>query len=165
MWGRPARWTRIDTEFNYSEAQNVHYYQMGPSYRSFDYRESWYVPQNEEDFYGTTGYEYRLHVETQKYVDYHPAKVFPTIFYGEDDANEIKRLQPSIEDFRDEMITQFIVGGADINSDDDWQAYLDGLEGFEVSTYIDILQRNYDVSPLKDLEPSAMNANFDLSAN
>jgi putative aldouronate transport system substrate-binding protein len=163
VWGRPARWTRIDTEFNYSEAQNVHYYQMGPSYRSFDYRESWYVPQTEEDFYGTAGYEGRLHVETQKYVDYHPEKVFPTIFYGEDDANEIKRLQPSIEDYRDEMITQFIIGGMDINSDDDWQAYLDGLEGFEVSTYLDILQRNYDVSPLKDLEPSAMNANFDLS--
>jgi putative aldouronate transport system substrate-binding protein len=163
VWGRPAKWTRIDTEFNYSEAQNVHYYQMGPSYRSFEYRESWYVPQTEEDFYGTAGYEGRLHVETQKYVDYHPAKVFPSIFYNEDDANEIKRLQTSIEDYRDEMITQFITGAYDINSDDDWQAYLDGLEGFEASTYLAILQRNYDVSPLKDIEPSAMNANFDLS--
>ncbi|NLG25012.1 MAG: extracellular solute-binding protein [Clostridiales bacterium] len=163
VWGRPAKWTRLDTEFNYSEAQNIHYYQMGPSYRSFNYRESWYVPQTEEDYYGTAGYEARLHVETQKYVDHHPSKVFPNIYYSEDDANEIQRLQTSIRNYRDEMITAFIVGTYDINSDDDWQSYLDGLESFGASTYLSVLQRNYDVSPLKDAVPSAINANVDLS--
>lgn len=163
VWGRQARWTRIDTEFNYSEAQNVHYYQMGPSFRSFEYRESWYVPSSLEDYYGTAGYEGRLHNETAKYVEHRPEKVFPPLYMSEDDANEISRLKQSINDYRDEMITAFITGVYDIESDGDWQAYLDGLEGFEASTYLSILQRNYSESYLKDATPSPMNPEHDLS--
>ncbi len=164
VWGRPAKWTRMDTEFNYSEAQNVHYYQMGPSFRSFDWRESWYVPSTREDYYGAAGYEGRLHNETAKYVDARPANVFPpSLFMNQDDANEISRVRPSINSFRDEMITAFIVGTSDINNDAEWQAYLDGLEGFEASYYLSILQRNYDANSLKDFVPSPMNPEFDLS--
>ncbi|MGI6174016.1 MAG: extracellular solute-binding protein [Christensenellales bacterium] len=162
VWGRQAKWRRIDTEFSYSQAQNVHYYQQGPSFRSFDWRESWYVPSTLEDYYGTGGYECRLHNETAKYVSHRPDKVFPPLYMSEDDSNEITRVKTSINNYRDEMITQFIIGNYDIDSDADWQMYLDGLEGFEASYYLDILQRNYDQSYLKDAAPSPMNPEFTL---
>lgn len=164
VWGRPAKWTRMDTEFKYSEAQNVHYYQMGPSFRSFDWRESWYVPFTREDYFGAAGYEGRLHNETAKYVEHRPAKVYPpSLFMSQDVANEINRVKASINSFRDEMITAFIVGTSDINNDGDWQAYLDGLEGFEASYYLSLLQQSYDESALKEYDPLPMNPEFDLS--
>lgn len=138
--GNQAKWVRIDS-YGYGEIQNVHYYQMGPSYRSRDYRESWAAPQ---DPYDEKGYELRLHQETKAYEPFHPKEVFPPLYMDKDAVKEIAQIKTPINDFVKESIARFITGNMDIEKD--WNTYLKNLDSLNLKRYIELQQNAYDKS-------------------
>lgn len=138
--GRPAKWARIDT-YEYGEIQNVHYYQMGPSYRSKEYRESWATPQ---DPYDPKGYELRLHLATKKYDGFQPKEIIPPLYMGKDDVNTLSQLKTPINDFVQEAMSRFITGDLDIEKD--WDKYVKDLENMGLKKYVELYQKAYDNS-------------------
>lgn len=162
FYDQPAIRARID-DIAYSETTNVHYYQMGPSFRSFNYRESWY--RGAGDMYDKDGYEYRLHVYTLGAVQYRPnmtsLRVYPPVYNTEQDANELKRITSNIKDHRTQYVDAFITGQRDINSE--WDAYISGFDRLELSLYLEIMQRAYDNSDYKDFIPEPGNPNAPIT--
>lgn len=138
--GNQARWQRIDTT-EYGEIQNVHYYQMGPSWRSMEYRQSWATPQ---DIYDPKGYEVRLFQATELYVPYAPdtSMVYPPTYADADTVNEMSMLQTAVNDLTKESIARFITGDLDIEAD--WDKYLKDLETAGLTRYLEIKQTAYD---------------------
>jgi len=65
-------------------------------------------------------------------------------FEGEE-AEFVALNRRPLEDFVDQCVAEFIVGTRDINSDDDWNAYLEELKGMNLDQYVQILQHGYDV--------------------
>jgi len=157
VWDRTAKRARIDDTSAYGETSNVHYYQMGPSFRSFEYRESWY--RGEGDMYGKDAYEWRLHVYTVDATKYRPdmehIKVYPPVYATEDDARELKRITSNIKDHRVLYVDAFVTGERDI--DKEWDAYVEGFNAVELPLYLEIKQRGYDNSSFKDSIPSEGN--------
>lgn len=138
--GKPAKWTRIgNTE--YAETQNVHYYQVGPSYRSREYRESWAVPQ---DPYDPKGYELRLHIATKQYEPYRQniKNIFPPLYINKDDVNDLTQLKTNIKTFINENIAAFITGHKDLNKD--WDSYVKQLDNQGLQRLLEIDQKAYD---------------------
>jgi len=52
----------------------------------------------------------------------------------------------NIDSYLDSSSAEFITGTRDPNSDTDWQAYLDGLNGLGADRYIEIWQDAYDAA-------------------
>ena len=71
--------------------------------------------------------------------------VLPPLTYEVEDGKAIAPLRQQINQYVNESIAQFIVGDLDINSDADWQEYLDTLDRLELDTYLEIEQRTYDL--------------------
>ena len=138
--GNPARWERLG-ESEYGEIQNVHYYQMGPSYRSKEYREAWAIPQ---DPYDPKGYELRLHQATLLYDGFEPEQAFPPLYMDADQVNELTQIKTPLIDFFRESMARFITGDLDINSD--WDKYLDDLERLGIKKFVELNQNAYDAS-------------------
>lgn len=156
FYDRPAKRARID-DVAYSETTNVHYYQMGPSFRSFEYRESWY--RGAGTMYDKDGYEYRLHIYTLGQVKFRPnmttLRVYPPVYTTEEDSKELKRITSNIKDHRTQYVDAFITGQRDIDAD--WEEYLAGFERVELPLYLEIKQRAYDNSQYKDSTPEPGN--------
>ncbi len=138
--GNPAKWMRTDT-YGYGEIQNVHYYQMGPSYRSREYRESWGAPQ---DMYDEKGYELRLHKQTKPYEAFKPATVFPPVYMDAVAVKEIALIKTPINDYVKEALAAFVTGNKDIEKD--WDTYIKDLESLNLVRYIELQQAAYDKS-------------------
>lgn len=138
--GRQAKWERIDN-VEYGEIQNVHYYQMGPSYRDFEYRQSWGYP---EDEFASDGYERRLYNVTQEYEPFAPdtSMVYPKTYANPDHVDELSKLKTAIQDLTDESIARFITGDLDIEND--WDKYVSDLETAGLARYLEILQEAYN---------------------
>jgi putative aldouronate transport system substrate-binding protein len=156
FYDRPAARARIDT-VAYAETTNVHYYQTGPSFRSFDYRESWF--RGAGDMYGKDAYEWRLHVYTLGQTKYRPdmkrLRVYPPVYTTEADSRELKRITSNIKDQRTLYVDAFATGQRDIDAE--WDAYIAGLEAVELPLYLEIKQRAYDASLYKDSIPEPGN--------
>lgn len=143
--GRPAKYVRLG-ETEYGEIQNVHYYQMGPSWRSKEYRESWVAP---EDPYSSKGYEIRLHEATYLYDDgYAPEQVFPPLYMAAEQVTELTQIKTPLIDFFRESMARFITG--DLSIEDDWDKYLSDLESLGIQKYVDLNQTAYDASAYVD---------------
>lgn len=138
--GNPAKWMRTDT-YAYGEIQNVHYYQMGPSYRSREYRESWGSPQ---DPYAEKGYELRLQLETKPYEAFKPATVFPPVYMDASAVKEIAQIKTPINDYVNESIAAFVTGNMDIEKE--WDKYTKNLESLNLKRYIELQQKAFDNS-------------------
>lgn len=166
FYDRPAKRTRIN-DVAYSETTNVHYYQMGPSFRSFEYRESW--DRGGDDMYSKDGYEYRLHIYTTGMTKYRPdmekMRVYPPVYTTEADSKELLRITSNIKDHRTQYIDAFVTGQKDIDAE--WDAYVKGFEAVELPLFLEIKQRAYDSASFKDSVPSPGNPNspLDFSAH
>jgi putative aldouronate transport system substrate-binding protein len=164
FYGRPARRARID-DIGYDENTNVHYYQMGPSFRSFEYRESWW--RGAGTMYDKDAYEYRLHIYTEPMAKYRPnmtnLRVYPPTYATESDANELKRILPNILDHRSLYVDSFITGQRNI--DTEWDAYVAGFESLEIDRYLEIKQRAYDISDYMNSTPDPGNPDAPISFN
>jgi putative aldouronate transport system substrate-binding protein len=138
--GRQAKWVRIgDTQ--YAETQNVHYYQIGPSYRSKEYRESWAVPQDPND---PKGYELKLHLATEQYKPYLQdiKNVFPPLYIDKDLVNERTQLNTTLKTYINENIAAFITGQKKIGTD--WDSYVSELDSLGMPRLLEISQQAYD---------------------
>ena len=84
-------------------------------------------------------------------------RVYPPVYYTEEDSKELKRITSNIKDHRTQWIDAFITGQRDIDAD--WDEYVEGFERLELPLYLEIKQRAYDNSPIKDFIPPPGNPN------
>ncbi|MGN1070665.1 MAG: hypothetical protein ACI4P5_09620, partial [Candidatus Fimadaptatus sp.] len=119
--------------------ENTRWYQSALQYRPFRYRAEWAADQ---DIYGSDGYETRLNLYTQMYEPYKQSEVMPPVFLDASVAEEVTMLQTNIKDYIKSNIVQFIIGEKDI--DNDWDAYVAGLEQLDMARYIEIYQNALD---------------------
>lgn len=82
--------------------------------------------------------EYRSHLTYAPYAVYGNV---PQVFWcaDEDLLAEHSELKTTIDEYVRAGYASFILGNTDIDSDADWQAYLDGLESIGLSRYLEIL--------------------------
>ncbi len=138
--GRPAKWARID-DIKYAEIQNAHYYQMGPSWRSFEYRQSWAQPQDIND---SKAFEKKLYEATKLYEPYAPpkAEVYPKTYVDSSVVGDLAQVRTAVNDYIKEAIARFITGDMDIEKD--WDRYTENLKNIGLDQYLQILQDAYD---------------------
>ena len=139
--GKQAKWARLETTYKYNEIQNVHYYQMGPSWRSANYRRSWSYDQ---DMYSSNGYETRLFVQSQAYEPFAPPWnfIYPKVFPIPEYVDETSQLVTEVNDYLNETIARFISG--DMNVEQDWDKYLSEMESVGLGRLIELKQMAYD---------------------
>jgi len=73
-----------------------------------------------------------------------PAEVVTDLYYGEEEFEVVTDCAQILKEYVQEARALFATGAMDPNSDADWQAYLDALEGQGLSDYIDAAQTTYD---------------------
>jgi putative aldouronate transport system substrate-binding protein len=102
---------------------------------------------------GTFNLEVSLFDETKKnYQPYTPplSMIVPPLTYTEAQGAEISELETSLDTYVDESIARFITGDLDINSDKDWNAYLNELNMIGVDRFVAIKQDAYNNSPFSN---------------
>ncbi|MFC4597320.1 ABC transporter substrate-binding protein [Cohnella hongkongensis] len=110
--------------------------QIGPSLRTYPYRDSWMAPQ---DPLAEGAYEVRLKRESEKYEPYATDELYPSsVFIALEDTEIAAQLRTTIRDYIKSNMAQFITGSKDI--DKDWDAYVKGFDGLQIEKYIEIHQ-------------------------
>ena len=97
------------------------------------------------DIYTQEGFERRLFQATELYEGKETDAMFPywNVWVPAEEASELSTLTANIESNVATATAEFITGVRDPDSDDDWQAYLDGLSGLGVERYVEIWQGAY----------------------
>lgn len=100
------------------------------------------------EIYEQSGYERRLFEATKLYEGKESDAVFPywNVWVPVEVSSELSTMQVNINSYLDSSSAEFITGTRDPNSDTDWQAYLDGLNGLGADRYIEIWQDAYDAA-------------------
>ena len=98
------------------------------------------------EIYGPEGYERRLFDATKLYEGLETDAMFDywNIWVPVDLASELSTVQTNVEAYLTTSTAEFVTGTRDPSSDDDWQAYLDGLDGLGADKYLEIWQGAYD---------------------
>jgi len=142
--GRPAKYNLKPEFFDMASAatNSETWDQMGFTRRTRDIRESWVAPA---DPMTQEGYEYRLFLETQNnYENKQPDETFPlSIFMETADAKEVNLLKPQINDYIRSHMAQFITGSKKL-TDNEWNSYVKGFDGLNLTRYLEIYQNAYD---------------------
>jgi putative aldouronate transport system substrate-binding protein len=73
--------------------------------------------------------------------------VVPPLWYPAEDASQIPLLTTNINTYVEEAIAKFVVGDLDPNRQSDWDTFQAQLRSLGVANYLQIVQKNYDVSP------------------
>ena len=118
----------------------------GPMSQVFD-TEEWRNSQVQPlEIYTNAGAERRFFEATKPYEGLESDALFPywNLWVANEDASELSTLTANIESSVATSTAEFVTGVRDPNSDDDWQAYLDGLAGLGVDRYLEIWQKAYD---------------------
>lgn len=110
-----------------------------------EFRNSQVTP---EDIYTQAGFERRLFEATQLYEGKETDAMFPfwNVWIPEDQSGELSTLTTNVENYVSTSTAEFVSGVRDPESDEAWQAYLDGLGGLGVERYLEIWQTAYDAS-------------------
>ncbi|MGZ9583610.1 ABC transporter substrate-binding protein [Paenibacillus marinisediminis] len=133
--GQQAKYAFIQQEKK--PTHNDGWEQIGPSLRTYAYRDSWVAPQ---DPLAEGGYGTRLQMESKKYVPYHSKEKYPnSIFIALEDAEIAAQLKTTIIDYVKSNMAQFITGSKDIEKE--WDAYVKGFDGLQTDKYIEIYQK------------------------
>ncbi|MFI6738941.1 hypothetical protein ACIBI9_38965 [Nonomuraea sp. NPDC050451] len=99
------------------------------------------------DIYEPEGYERRLFEATKLYEGKEPKEqIFPywNLWLGTDVAGETATLQTNLQNYVTQSNLEFVTGKKNIDSDQDWTAYLEGLNGLGLQRYLQIQQQAYD---------------------
>jgi len=120
----------------------------GPMAQVFDtteWRNSQVQPM---DIYTQEGFERRLFEATELYDGKESDAMFPywNLWIPAEEASDLSTLTTNIESNVATATAEFITGVRDPNSDADWDAYLQGLDGLGVDRYVEIWQTAYDAS-------------------
>ena len=94
---------------------------------------------------GRTYPDYRAHMN---YEPYCVKGNIPEIVWCSDEelVIEYSELSTLIGEYVRSSYASFILGRTDIDNDDDWQAYLDGLEELGLSRYLEVLDIYYGLN-------------------
>ncbi|NEW05779.1 extracellular solute-binding protein [Paenibacillus sp. SYP-B3998] len=134
--GKPAKYTILGNTA--SGAKNATWGQVGPSLRTNEWRLGQTAdPKNPlEDL---------LYKETlNKYEPYKPdpKKMIPTLFFTNEQSDEVANISKTIDDYRKETVARMIIGDLDI--DKKWTEYLKNLENMKLPRYLQIHQDAYN---------------------
>lgn len=136
MNGKPAKYANIPK----TETKTTHndgWEQIGPSLRTFQYRDSWAALQ---DPFAEGAYEVRLKRESAKYEPFQSKMMYPSsVFIALEDAEVAAQLKTTIRDYIKSNMAQFITGSKGIEKD--WDSYVKGFDGLQLGKYIEIYQK------------------------
>ncbi|MBP1962776.1 ABC transporter substrate-binding protein [Paenibacillus aceris] len=136
MNGKPAKYAVIPKVDN-KPTHNDGWEQIGPSLRTFQYRDSWAALQ---DPLAEGAYEVRLKRESAKYEPFQSKVMYPpSVFIALEDAEVAAQLKTTIRDYIKSNMAQFITGSKDI--DKEWDSYVKGFDGLQLGKYIEIYQK------------------------
>ena len=140
--GEQAIWRSI-TDIANVPLQNAHWSQLGPSFRSNNYRLGQYVPQEIAD----TDIEVILFNQTNE--NYLPYKqpddmALPPLYFSEDQAQFVAEVTPTIEALVDETFARGATGQIDIEAE--WENYLAQLEAMGLAQFVQAHQDVYDAA-------------------
>lgn len=76
------------------------------------------------------------------YFPYAKEQTYPLMVMGEDESAKINEFKTAINAYADEMISGFLAGNYDLDSD--WDAYLAEFEAMGLDEYLELLQAAYD---------------------
>ncbi len=135
MDGKQAKYATIPKAAE-KTTHNDGWEQIGPSLRTYQYRDSWMAPQ---DPLAEGSYEVRLKRESQNYEPYASDELYPgSVFIALEDTEIAAQLRTTIRDYIKSNMAQFITGNKDI--DKDWDSYVKGFDGLQTDKYIQIHQ-------------------------
>ncbi|MGX5769714.1 ABC transporter substrate-binding protein [Microbacterium trichothecenolyticum] len=120
----------------------------GPMAQVFDTTE-WRNSQVQPlDIYTQEGFERRLFEATDLYDGKESDAMFPywNLWIPAEEASELSTLTTNVESNVATATAEFVTGVRDPNSDADWDAYLQGLDGLGVTRYVEIWQTAFDAS-------------------
>lgn len=142
--GEPAIWKSI-TQVAAAPAQNIHWSQTGPTFRSSAYRLGQAVTEEERPTQG----EVILFTETeQKYAPLQQSAEMvlpPELYFSEEQAQLVADLSTTIQDYVDQVFAQAVTGQIDIEAE--WENYVATLEGMGLPQYLQVHQETYDARP------------------
>ena len=94
------------------------------------------------DIFDPMNYEVRLAQATLAYAPFFPTQTILPYKFDQETAEELSTLMVSIISHVQQATTRFIVG--DMCIDNDWDAFVRGLEGLNVARYVEIHQEGAD---------------------
>jgi putative aldouronate transport system substrate-binding protein len=71
----------------------------------------------------------------------------PPVIIPDDAASQVADTATSIQQQVKQGMSNFALGKKDIDSDADWQAYVDAFKAMNLQTYLDTYQKAYDSRP------------------
>ncbi len=137
--GEQALWR--DVQWPPPEGQS--WSQFGVMYRSSDYRTGQEIDPD------APSYEAGLFAAGQAYEEFaqpQEEQLAPVII-GESDAAQAADTATSIDQHVKQSIARFSLGQSDINSDSDWEEYVEAFNAMNIQAYLDIYQRAHDERP------------------
>lgn len=139
MNGEPAKYFLIP-QTETKPTHNDGWEQIGPSMRTYKYRDSWAALQ---DPFAEGAYEVRLKRESAKYEPYISKEMYPSsVFIPLEDAEIAAQLKTTIRDYVTSNMAQFITGSKDIAKD--WESYVKGFQGLQIDKYKEIYQKGLE---------------------
>ena len=95
---------------------------------------------------GGDGYDLEkvLYDATKNYTPYVPEQICANLVYTDEQAAYVASNQTIINDYIEQMITEFIMGASNINDDAAWDSYIQTLNNMDLEGYISIMQAAYD---------------------
>lgn len=137
-FGNQAVWAEL---IGYGQVHNT-YWMMGPQYVAKDGVFSSMVVDPE-----IWNHDAVLLSATVIYEQYDGGQTLPPVTVLENDVREFQDIHSALNEFKVEATAQFIVGIRDINSEQDWNEYLEELNRIGIDRYVEIHQDAYDNSP------------------
>lgn len=141
--GEPAKYVSLSTPEDDEYYQNVDFSESIPALISKEHRES---AATSQDFRGegvNNWNEVQLFQGTQNYeaVARSAEESLPPLTVPAEKADDYARMKTELEDYMDECMVQFIVGGMDLEND--WDGYLDQLNAIGMEEYMTINNEAY----------------------
>ncbi|MFD0711557.1 ABC transporter substrate-binding protein [Paenibacillus sp. GCM10027626] len=140
--GNQAKYAHI-VDPNPPPTHNNGWEQIGPSLRTYEYRGSW--AELVQDPLAEGGYGKRLNDVSKEYEAFHSKEQYPNgLFIALEDADLSAQIKTTLVEYVKSNMAQFITGSKDVEKD--WDSYIKGLEGMQLSQYLEIYQKAYDGS-------------------
>jgi putative aldouronate transport system substrate-binding protein len=119
-----------------ADITTTHWRQSGMTYRTSKFR----LSQSAVDQF----VEVPLYVASNDMLPFAPPieDLIPPLTFSDEDAGQLTEAQLSVKTYVDEMLTRFITGDADIETE--WDSYLETLNSQGLPELLEIYQKAYD---------------------
>lgn len=102
-----------------------------------------------DDLWDAVNLQWFMSEACKEYYIPYAREVLPSVIILADMQDEYNRISTDLTAYYKEWMAAFLVGEADINDDDTWNEYLEGLNDLGIEDYVEIYKTSYEVSPLK----------------